>query len=81
MEKLAAVVLCAAALASSAAFAQDYLQSAKERLDFAHMRIEARPGAKAARSRRISFARGAAAIEAEVVARSAVSMCVRRASP
>ena len=50
----------------------------KERLDFAHMKIEARPGAKAARSRRISFARGAAGIEAEVVARSAVSATPRR---
>jgi N-methylhydantoinase A len=50
----------------------------EERLDFAHMKIEARPGAKAARSRRISFTRGAAGIDAEVVARSAVSATPRR---
>jgi N-methylhydantoinase A len=50
----------------------------EERLDFAHMKIEARPGARAARSRRISFTRGAAGIDAEVVARSAVSATPRR---
>jgi N-methylhydantoinase A len=50
----------------------------KERLDFARMKIEARPGAESARSRRISFARGAGGIETEVVARSAVSHIPRR---
>jgi N-methylhydantoinase A len=50
----------------------------RERLDFAHMRIEARAGAKAAPSRRIFFARGAAGIDTEVVPRSAVSATPRR---
>ncbi len=50
----------------------------KERLDFAHMRIEARAGAASARSRRIFFARGAAGIDTEVVPRSAVSASPRR---
>ena len=50
----------------------------EQRLDFKHMRIEARAGAPAARSRRIFFARGAAAIDTEVVPRSAVTASPRR---
>ena len=50
----------------------------EQRLDFKHMRIEARAGAPAARSRRIFFARGAAAIDTQVVPRSAVTASPRR---
>ncbi len=50
----------------------------EQRLDFKHMRIEPRAGAPASRSRSIHFARGAAAVDTEVVPRSALSAVSRR---
>ena len=50
----------------------------QQRLDFKQMRIEARAGAPAARSRRIAFARGSAGIDTAVVPRAAVSASPRR---
>ncbi|HZT47273.1 MAG TPA: hydantoinase/oxoprolinase family protein [Hyphomicrobiaceae bacterium] len=44
----------------------------ERRLDFKHLAIEARAGAPAARSRAVSFARGAAAIDTPVVPRAAL---------
>jgi N-methylhydantoinase A len=48
------------------------------RLDFKKLAIEPRPGAPANRARAVHFARGAAPIETEVVARSALSAVPRR---
>ena len=50
----------------------------ERRLDFKQLAIESRAGAPAARSRAIHFARGAAAVDTEVVARSALSSSARR---
>jgi N-methylhydantoinase A len=49
-----------------------------ERLDFKAMRIDARAGAPAERSRHILFARGVVAVATEVVPRSAVPASPRR---
>ena len=50
----------------------------ERRLDFKHLAIESRAGAPTARSRAIHFARGAAAVDTEIVARAALSSSPRR---
>ena len=50
----------------------------ERRLDFKHLAIESRAGAPTARSRAIHFARGGAAVDTEIVARSALSSSPRR---
>lgn len=50
----------------------------ERRLDFRHLAVESRAGAPTDRSRAIHFMRGSAAIETEVVARSALSSSPRR---
>jgi N-methylhydantoinase A len=50
----------------------------ERRLDFAKLAIESRAGAPTARSRAIHFARGTAAVETEILPRSALSTSPRR---
>ena len=50
----------------------------ERRLDFKQLAIESRAGAPTARSRAIHFARGAAAVDTEIVPRAALSSSPRR---
>jgi N-methylhydantoinase A len=50
----------------------------ERRLDFKHLRIDARAGAPALRSRRVSFARGSADVDVAVVTRAALSESPRQ---
>ena len=50
----------------------------ERRLDFRHLAVDSRAGAPADRSRAIHFARGSAAVETEVVSRSALPSSPRR---